>query len=935
MSIISAVFGTHSDREIKRITPLVDKVMSLDEEYAKMSDKDLRNQTTVLKERLAAGETLDDILPEAFATIREAASRVLGIKPFRVQVIGGIILHQGRIAEMKTGEGKTLVATMPVYLNALSGKGVHVVTVNDYLAKRDSEWMGKIYKYLGLTVGLIIHDIPNNMRKSMYNCDIVYGTNNEFGFDYLRDNMVVKKSQICQRELNYAIVDEVDSILIDEARTPLIISGRGTESSDLYVKADAFVKGLKSFTVVETDDKVDMDEIVGDADYVIDEKADTTVLTKNGIKKAEKYFSVENLADPDNFELQHYINNALKANGNFKKDQKYVVMDGEVVIVDDFTGRLMPGRRYSDGLHQAIEAKEGVKVANENKTLATITFQNFFRMYKKLSGMTGTAYTEEAEFRSIYSLDVIQIPTNKPIARVDEADGVYKTQKGKYGAVLKTVIEAHKTGQPILVGTVNVDKSEYLSKLFTKAGIKHNVLNAKNHMREAEIVAQAGRKNAVTIATNMAGRGTDISLGGNSEFMAKQEMRRLGYTEELIDASTAHNETDDELILEARERFATLNKKYADEIAPEAEEVKNLGGLLIIGTERHESRRIDNQLRGRAGRQGDPGRTKFYLALDDDLFRIFGGDRVTKTYESLGIDENMEIQTKLVTSLIESSQKKLEAIHFGARKNTLEYDDVMNIQRTITYEQRRKVIDGEDMHETFLKMLRRVIDNTVSSFCDSDDVSSSDKYSMSLKLSELLGDLPMVMKLKSNDSIIMKVSELCDALYDQSVKALEEKESTVTSEIFREAERVILLQTVDSKWMDHIDNMDQLRLAISMRSVGQHDPVVEYKMESSAMFDEMNDSIQSDAVKFLMRGRFTAESKMETKTAVRQMTEGHGQDLSAAKIPAEAKQNPGATAPTQTAQPVKRDSNKVGRNDMCPCGSGKKYKNCCGKNAEN
>ena len=934
MSIISAVFGTHSDREIKRIMPLVDKVFSYDEEYAKLSDTDLKNKTKDFKERLAKGETLDDILPEAFATIREASHRVLGIKPYRVQVIGGIILHQGRIAEMKTGEGKTLVATMPVYLNALSGKGVHVVTVNDYLAKRDSEWMGKVYRYLGLTVGLIIHDIPNKERKGMYDCDIVYGTNNEFGFDYLRDNMVVKKSQLCQRELNFAIVDEVDSILIDEARTPLIISGHGTESSDLYVKADSFVKGLKKFTVVETDDKIDIDDVVGDADYVVDEKAQTSVLTANGIKKAEKYFSVENLSDPDNFSLQHYINNALKANGNFKRDQKYVVMDGEVVIVDDFTGRLMPGRRYSDGLHQAIEAKEGVKVANENKTLATITFQNFFRMYSKLSGMTGTAYTEEAEFRSIYSLDVIQIPTNKPVARKDEADGVYKSQKGKNAAILKAVMEAHKTGQPVLIGTVNVDKSEYLSKLFTKAGIKHNVLNAKNHLREAEIVAQAGRKGAVTIATNMAGRGTDIILGGNAEFLAKQEMRKLGYSEELIDASTAHNDTDDELILEARDRFAKLEKKFAEEIAPEAEEVKSLGGLFIVGTERHESRRIDNQLRGRSGRQGDPGRSKFFLALDDDLLRIFGGDKVTKTYDSIGVDDSMEIQTGIVSRLIESSQKKLEAMHFGSRKTTLEYDDVMNIQRTITYEQRRKVIDGNDMHETFLKMLKRVIDKTVNSFSADGALTVTDQYSMSLKLADILGNLPTVVDLKDKKLADIGCKELIDKLYDESIELLKKKEEEVTSEIFREAERVILLSTVDAKWMDHIDNMDQLRLSIGMRGVAQHNPVDEYKFESSAMFDEMNDSIQEDSVKLLMRGRFSAERKLETKSSIRQMSEGHGKDASSAQIPAEAKQMQGAAASNTTSQPIKRDSNKVGRNDMCPCGSGKKYKNCCGKNEE-
>ncbi len=927
---LSAIFGTHSDREIKRIKPIVDRVMNLEDEYSKLTDEELQAKTPEFKERLAAGETLDSILPEAFATVREAAWRVLGMKPYRVQVIGGIVLHQGRIAEMRTGEGKTLVGTLPVYLNALTGKGVHVVTVNDYLAKRDSEWMGKIYKFLGLTVGLIIHDIPNKDRKGMYACDIVYGTNNEFGFDYLRDNMVVRKEQLVQRELNYAIVDEVDSILIDEARTPLIISGRGAESSDLYGKADQFVRTLKAFTVVETDDKVDMDEIVGDADYVIDEKAKTSVLTANGIKKAERYFSVENLSDPDNFSLQHYINNALKAHGNFHLDQQYVVQDGEVIIVDDFTGRLMPGRRYSDGLHQSIEAKEGVKVANENRTLATITFQNFFRMYSKLSGMTGTAYTEEAEFRSIYSLDVITIPTNKPIQRVDENDAVFKTQKGKYHAVLKAVIEAHDKGQPVLVGTVNVDKSEYLSKVFSKAGIKHNVLNAKNHLREAEIVAQAGRKGAVTIATNMAGRGTDILLGGNSEFLAKQEMRKLGYSEELIEASIAHNDTDDELILEARERFASLESKYNEQIAPEAEEVRALGGLFIVGTERHESRRIDNQLKGRAGRQGDPGRTKFFLALDDDLLRIFGGDKVNNMYNSLGVDETMEIQSGILTKLIDSSQKKLEAMHFGSRKNVLEYDDVNNIQRTVTYEQRRKVIDGVDMHETYLKMIKNVATRIVEQYSLDGHISTSERYTLGMSLEEVFGDIPAVLLIKDDSKELPDASELPEMITNDAVEALRVKEEAVTTEVFREAERAILLTTVDSKWMDHIDAMDQMSTAIRMRSVGQHDPVVEYKMEGSEMFEEMNQAIQTDSVRVLMKGHFSAEKQVETKSAVSSMKEGSSRPQAQA-IPTEAKQVPGAAQSNVTSQPAKREANKVGRNDPCPCGSGKKYKNCCGK----
>lgn len=958
--VLSNIFGTHSDREIKKIEPIKNKVLSLEDEFKALSDSDLRAKTDEFKVRLQNGETLDDILPEAFATVREASRRVLGLFPYPVQIIGGIVLHQGRIAEMKTGEGKTLVATMPVYLNALTGKGVHVVTVNDYLAKRDSEWMGKVYRYLGLSVGLIIHDIPNKDRKDMYSRDIVYGTNNEFGFDYLRDNMVDSKAKLVQRELNYAIVDEVDSILIDEARTPLIISGRGEASSELYQKADQFVRMLKPYTVVETDDKIDMDELVGDADYVIDEKAKTSVITANGIKKAENFFKVENYSDPSNFDLQHYINNALKAHGNFHRDEQYIVSDeGEVIIVDDFTGRLMPGRRYSDGLHQSIEAKEGVKVANENKTLATITFQNFFRMYDKLSGMTGTAYTEEAEFRQIYNLDVIQIPTNKKIQRIDENDAVFKTQKGKYHAVLKNVIEIHKTGQPVLVGTVNVDKSEYLDKLFKKAGIQAQVLNAKNHRREAEIVAQAGRKNAVTIATNMAGRGTDILLGGNPEFLAKQEMSRLGYDDEMIEASTAHNETDDELILAARAKYAEIYEQKAKEIQPEAEEVRALGGLYIIGTERHESRRIDNQLKGRAGRQGDPGRTKFYLALDDDLLRIFGGDRVNNLYNSLGVDETMEIQNAMLTKLIDSSQKKLEAVHFGARKNVLEYDDVMNIQRTITYDQRRKVIDGEDMHDTVLKMIDRVSERQVMAFANDGRISSSDRYSLGSTLADIFGNLPIVLDIKDADKELPDADEIVETLKTQARENLEEKESIVGTEAFRRTERLLLLIAVDSKWMDHIDAMDQLQTSIRMRSVGQHDPVVEYKKEGGEMFEEMNEAIQNDTVRSLVRGRIVqqdpeAENNANSASvtplaaaAAKATGSVKNEELSSPLASAasrgtaslktmnnpSAQQLPGANQQnTRTLEPVKRDKNKVGRNDPCPCGSGKKYKNCCGKN---
>ncbi|WP_034442117.1 preprotein translocase subunit SecA [Butyrivibrio sp. AE2032] len=930
MGLFENLFGTHSDHELKRIKPLVDKVLSYEEEYSKLKDEELQAKTEEFKKRYADGESLDSLLPEAFATVREASTRVLGMKHYKVQIIGGIILHQGRIAEMKTGEGKTLVATLPVYLNALTGKGVHVVTVNDYLAKRDSEWMGKVYKFLGLSVGLIIHDIPLKDRKFMYACDIVYGTNNEFGFDYLRDNMVVSKDQIAQRELNYAIVDEVDSILIDEARTPLIISGRGTESSDLYKRADTFVKGLKQYVVVETDDKVDMDELVGDADYVTDEKAKTSVLTANGIAKAEKFFNIENLSDPDNFDLQHYINNALKANGNFKRDQQYIVQDGQVVIVDDFTGRLMPGRRFSDGVHQAIEAKENVKVANENKTLATITFQNFFRMYTKISGMTGTAYTEEAEFRQIYNLDVIQIPTNNVIQRIDEYDAVFKTENGKYAAILKTVKEANSKGQPVLVGTVNVDRSELLSRIFTKYGIKHNVLNAKNHMKEAEIIAQAGRKGTVTIATNMAGRGTDIILGGNAEFYAIQEMRKLGYPEDLITESTGYGPTEDELILEARTRFKTLKEKFEEELKPEAEEVKALGGLYIVGTERHESRRIDNQLKGRSGRQGDPGRSKFFLSLEDDLLRIFGGDRVTAIYDGLGIEDDMELQVRSLTKVIDSSQKKLEAMHFSARKSVLEYDDVNNVQRTITYEQRRQVIFGEDVHGLYLQMIDRVASRVCNQFALDGVITATERYSLGKMLEDIFGPLPTVLKVQDVDQDIPECDELAAQIAEEAKAKLEKNESEVESEQFHEMERQIMLRTVDLKWMDHIDALDQLSNSIRMRSIGQHDPVVEYKLEGSAMFEEMNENIQNDAVKFIMRVNFTPETTIEAKPQVREMSENHPSSAKVTPLSA-SKPIEGSAGDTAPREPVKRDPKKVGPNDPCPCGSGKKYKNCCGK----
>ena len=933
MNIFTKVFGTHSDHEIKRIMPIVRQIEALSDEFAAKSEADLKNMTVELKERLADGATLDSILPDAFATVREAAFRVLGMKHYRVQLIGGIILHQGRIAEMKTGEGKTLEATLPVYLNALSGNGVHVVTVNDYLAKRDSEWMGKIYKYLGLSVGLIVHDLPNVLRRKSYSADITYGTNNEYGFDYLRDNMVDRKEKMVQRGLSFAIVDEVDSILVDEARTPLIISGMGSASSDMYTQADRFVKTLKAYVVIETDDKINMDDIVGDCDYVVDEKAKTAVLTANGVEKSEKFFNVTNLSDSENYELQHYINNALKANGTMKRDQKYVVTeDGEVIIVDDFTGRLMNGRRFSDGLHQAIEAKEGVKVENESKTLATITFQNYFRMFTKLSGMTGTAYTEEAEFRSIYNLDVIQIPTNQPLIRIDEHDAIYKNQKGKCSSILKAVIEAHKIGQPVLVGTVNVDKSEYFSKLFTKAGIKHDVLNAKNHLREAEIVAQAGRFNSVTIATNMAGRGTDILLGGNSEYMAKLEMRKQGYVDELIDAATAHNETDDELVLEARAKFSELESKFKVQTNEDRQKVLAAGGLFILGTERHESRRIDNQLRGRAGRQGDPGKTKFFLALDDDLMRLFGGDRANAIFSAFKVDENVEIQAGSLSRAIENAQKKIEGMNFGSRKHVLEYDDVMNVQRNMTYEQRRRVLEGEDLHESFIKMIRTVAERLVSGFAAEDEILPAEKIGLSAKIQDEFGYLPIIDEIKGNADSVSSASDLTEIVSEQAVALFERRDIEITPEIFREAERQILLWAVDQKWMDHIDQMDQLRYSIGMRSVGQKDPVVEYRMEGSEMFEDMNIAIQDDAVRLIMKANISPSQRIERKSNVRNLQEGHGQQVAQAPTATQTtSQTAQGATDTSSREPVKRETNKVGRNDNCPCGSGKKYKNCCGK----
>jgi preprotein translocase subunit SecA len=943
MSLFTKIFGTYSDREIKRIMPVVRQAEALQDSYAAMSEQELKGTTARLRQRLQDNESLDDILPDAFAAVREASSRVLGMVHYPVQLIGGVVLHQGRIAEMKTGEGKTLVATLPVYLNALDGKGVHVVTVNDYLATRDSEWMGKIYRYLGLTVGLIVHDMNNDQRRAAYAADVTYGTNNEFGFDYLRDNMVTYKEQMVQRPLNFAIVDEVDSILIDEARTPLIISGMGDESSDLYEKADRFVRRLERFVVSESDDKLDLDQVKEDTDYIVDEKANSAVLTTRGIRKAEQYFAIDNLTDQENYQLHHHINNALKAQGTMHRDQQYVVKDGEIIIVDDFTGRLMFGRRYSNGLHQAIEAKEGVKVERENKTLATITFQNYFRMYKKLSGMTGTALTEENEFRTIYKLDVVCIPTNMPMVRDDMPDSVYKTQAGKYRCLLNEVKEAHEAGQPLLIGTISVEKSEMLSDLFTRSGIKHNVLNAKQHAREAEIVAQAGRLGAVTIATNMAGRGTDILLGGNPEYLARMELRKLGYPDELIEASTTLNETDDAVILEARARYKTLHEKFKIQTTAEHEEVVAAGGLYILGTERHESRRIDNQLRGRAGRQGDPGRSKFYLSLEDDLMRLFGGERMTRVFAALGVDEDMEIEHQMLSNAIEQAQKRVEGRNFSIRKHVLEYDDVMNKQREIIYGQRRQVLEGQNLHDQYIKMINQVMRETMLDFCaDRPNSSEWDTTAMQARIEDLFGPLPALKKL-ADARKGLDAEELTAELTGEALQVYEQRQTEFGSEeLMREAERFVLLRTVDSKWMEHIDVMDDLRDSIGMRGYAQHDPVVEYRREGFELFEAMTKAIQEDTVRLMMRARFKQESILNRQSVARNLSEGHAAGESAmesrqADAPVQQVQNrPGAqsrapAAAKQATVPIKRDAAKVGRNDPCPCGSGKKYKNCHGR----
>ena len=906
MGLIEKIFGNYSQKEIRRIDPLVKKVLALENTYRNMSEEELRSQTAVLKERLANGETLDDILPEAFAACREACDRVLDMRPYPVQVIGGIILHQGRIAEMKTGEGKTLVETLPAYLNALSGKGVHIVTVNDYLAKRDSEWMGKVFSYMGLSVGLVIHGVENDQRREAYACDITYGTNNEFGFDYLRDNMVTYKENLVQRGFNYAIVDEVDSILIDEARTPLIISGRGDKSTDLYQKADRFVRTLTAMRVKEQDEKQETDTV--DADYIIDEKAKTATITPRGAEKAEKYFNVENINDADNMTLLHHINQAIKAHGVMKRDVDYVVKDGEVIIVDEFTGRLMLGRRYNDGLHQAIEAKEGVTVARENRTLATITFQNYFRMYHKLSGMTGTAMTEVDEFREIYGLDVVEIPTNKPVIREDLPDVVYKTEGAKFRAVINEIVDAHAKNQPVLVGTISIEKSEILSNMLKKRGIAHNVLNAKHHDREAEIVAQAGVPGAVTIATNMAGRGTDIMLGGNAEFLAKAELRKQGLDEDMINAATAYFETGAEDILAARALYHDLYKRFKEEIAPRAEEAKNAGGLYIIGTERHESRRIDNQLRGRSGRQGDPGKTRFFISLEDDLMRLFGGDRLQSLMDTLKIEEDMPIDAKLISSSIESAQRKVEGRNFEMRKNVLKFDDVMNKQREIIYGQRSKVLEGEDLKEDIAKMREESVRKTVDTYLASDE--DRENWNLGGLRDYYRGWLLTDGDLRYSDEEFARLTK--EDVYNAVLERMEGlyafREKEFGEENMRELERVCLLRNVDLKWMDHIDDMSDLKQGMYLRGYGQHDPVVEYRIEGFEMFDSMIEAIREDTVKMLLTVRRRAEEPKREQVAVPMEAGGDG-----------------------TVQQRPAAKKKVGRNDPCPCGSGKKYKHCCGR----
>ena len=953
MGLFKALFGDYSARELKRIRPICDKVLALEDKYAKMSEKELKAQTNILKERLQKGESTDDILPDAFAVCREASWRVLGMKHFPVQIIGGVVLHQGRIAEMKTGEGKTLVATLPAYLNGLTGKGVHIVTVNDYLAKRDSEWMGKLYRYLGLTVGLIIHDVPAQERKAMYEADITYGTNNELGFDYLRDNMVVYKEQKVQREHAFAIVDEVDSILIDEARTPLIISGKGDKASDLYERADQLARTMKKHVFTETDSKEDLEEFYqeNNIDYIVDEKAHTATLTQLGVKKAEGFFGLENLSDPDNVTIQHHINQAIKAHGCMKNEVNYVVKDGEVIIVDEFTGRLMYGRRYNEGLHQAIEAKEGVKVESESKTLATITFQNFFRLYGKLSGMTGTAKTEEEEFQEIYKLDVVEIPTNKEVIRQDMQDAIYRTERGKFSAIIEEIKKAHEKGQPVLVGTISIEKSEQLSKLLKKTGIKHNVLNAKHHEKEAEIVAQAGKFGAVTIATNMAGRGTDIVLGGNAEYMAKAQLRKEGYDDEVIAEATGFADTDDEVIKEARQKYQEYYESHKEEISAEADEVRAAGGLYIIGTERHESRRIDNQLRGRSGRQGDPGKSKFFLSCEDDLMRIFGGERMAMILDRMNVDEDQPIEAKMLTNIVESSQQKVESRNFAIRKSVLDYDDVMNRQREIIYGQRNQVLDGEDVHDTVVKMVNDTIETNVAMFC-SDEI-SKEEWNLA-GLNELYRGwlIDDGNKLTPKDVIGKDRADIVSQLQDSAMKLYQENEELVGSDAMREMERIYLLKTVDTYWMDHIDNMDQLKQGIRLRAYGQRDPVVEYCIEGFDMFDEMIETIKQETAKMILvapKRVYEIQKKREEIEAKRREMEAQAAAAHQVVLKTEEDRRPKPSAielglkREQVAKPVefsgdgtvsgnktvvKKKNKKPGPNDPCWCGSGKKYKKC-------
>ena len=912
MGLIQKIFGTYSERELKSIYPIADKIEALEEEYRALTDEQLQAKTPEFKQRLQQGETLDDILPEAFAAVREAADRVLGLRPYRVQLIGGIVLHQGRIAEMKTGEGKTLVATLPAYLNALTGNGVHIVTVNDYLAKRDSEWMGKVHRFMGLTVGLIVHDLTKEQRQAAYAADITYGTNNEMGFDYLRDNMAIYKDEQVQRGHSFAIVDEVDSILIDEARTPLIISGMGEKSTQLYDMAESFACRLKKYVVTETDDKEAEDETL-DADYIVDEKARTATLTARGIAKAEEFFHLDNLSDPENSTIAHHINQAIKAHGTMKRDVDYVVKDGEIIIVDEFTGRLMFGRRYSEGLHQAIEAKEHVSVQRESKTLATITFQNYFRLYSKLSGMTGTAMTEEEEFGTIYKLDIVEIPTNRPVVRIDNEDAVYKTEQGKYRAVIRQVKECHEKGQPVLVGTVSIEKNELLSRMLTKEGIKHNLLNAKNHEKEAEIVAQAGQFGAVTVATNMAGRGTDIMLGGNAEYMATNDLRKAGYTDEVIADATGYAETDNPEILEARQMFADKLRQHKAEISGEADRVRQAGGLFIIGTERHDSRRIDNQLRGRAGRQGDPGETRFYISLEDDLMRLFGGERVQAAMERMNIDEDMPIESKMLTRSIQQAQTTVESRNFQARKAVLEYDDVMNKQREIIYGQRRQVLEGMDVKDVIMNMMNTSITHLVQNAFSGIQHLDMTSCQELLRQVEGLYFPKYAVRFSQEQLDAMDAQAVIDAFTQAAAAYYQQKEDEFTAPVMREVERVVLLRVVDEYWMEHIDAMSDLRQGIRLRAYAQTDPIIAYKKESLEMFEEMIAAIQDETVRRLYSVRLKKNEEVKRERVANATSESVGGDGTVKKQPRKVK--------------------KIGRNEPCPCGSGKKYKNCCGRNA--